>query len=88
MYLYKELDLDHALDIIDPRIALGGNVDQVNFMLKASPDEITARVKKLLEKVKKRGRWILSTTDFFFDNTPYENIMAFSKAGHDFGQYR
>jgi hypothetical protein len=56
-------------------------------MRQASPDEVYARVRDLLAVVKPRGNWILSTTDFFFDNTPYENIRAFSQAGHDFGRY-
>ncbi len=84
---FGDVDLDVALKTIDPEIALRGNIDQVDFMYKASPHEVTEKVKKLLEKVKQRGLWILSTTDFFFDNTPYENIMAFSQAGRDFGYY-
>jgi len=40
-----------------------------------------------LEKVKPRGNWILSTTDFFFDETPYENIRAFAEAGLEYGKY-
>jgi len=40
-----------------------------------------------LEKIKSRGNFILSTTDWFFDNTPFENIKAFSEAGLEFGYY-
>ena len=38
-------------------------------------------------KVKPRGNWILSCSDFFFDGTSYENIFAFTEAGIEFGQY-
>jgi len=68
-------------------MALRGNVDQVEFMRKASPPEVKERVRDLLLKVKPRGNWILSTTDFFFDGTPYENIRAFAEAGREFGAY-
>jgi hypothetical protein len=56
-------------------------------MRQAAPEEVYARVRDLLTLVKPRGNWILSTTDFFFDGTPYENIRAFAQAGRDFGVY-
>jgi len=103
MYLYNDIDinvwgyitgepfadvvLEDALKAIRPDMALRGNVDQVEFLVKATPAEIEARVKGLLETVKVRGNWILSTTDFFFDGTPYENIKAFADAGLKYGKY-
>jgi len=84
---FGDVDLDEALKIIRPDMALRGNIDQVEFMMKASPDEVTARVEEVAGTVKKRGNWILSTTDFFFDGTPYENIKAFAEAGRRFGKY-
>ena len=84
---FGDVDLDEALNIIRPDMALRGNIDQVEFMMKASPDEVTARVEEVAGTVKKRGNWILSTTDFFFDGTPYENIKAFAEAGRRFGKY-
>ena len=44
-------------------------------------------MREVLEKAMPRGNLILSTTDFFFDGTPYENIEAFAAAGRDFGVY-
>jgi len=103
MHLYNELDidvwgyvtgppfgdvvLDDVLKIIRPDMALRGNIDQVEFLLKATPAQVKERVKELLEKVKPRGNWILSCSDFFFDGTPYENIFALTKARIEFGQY-
>jgi uroporphyrinogen-III decarboxylase len=68
-------------------MALRGNIDQVEFLMKATPAEVKARTRALIEKVKSRGNWILSSTDFFFDGTPYENIKAFADTGREFGQY-
>jgi hypothetical protein len=62
----------------------------VEFLRKATPEEIKARVRNLLLKVKPRGNWInwiLSTTDFWIDSMPYENIRAFAEAGLEYGQY-
>jgi hypothetical protein len=103
MHLYNDLDidvwgyvtgppfgdvvLDDVLRVIRPAIALRGNVDQVEFMVKAEPEQVRERVRELLEKVKSRGNWILSTTDFFFDGTPYDNIEAFTEAGMKYGIY-
>jgi len=84
---FGDVILDDVLKIIRPDMALRGNIDQVEFLRKANPSEIKEKVKCLLDKVKSRGNWILSTSDFFFDGTPYENIKAFSEAGHEFGKY-
>lgn len=84
---FGDVDLDEALDVIRPDMALRGNIDQVEFMVKATPEKVAERVRDVLLKVMPRGNWILSTTDFFFDETPYENIEAFAQAGCDYGVY-
>ncbi len=76
-----DLNLDEALRTLTPTMTLRGNIDQVSFMMEASPAQVRQRVGELLDKVGERGRFILSTTDFFFDKTPYENIRAFVDAG-------
>jgi hypothetical protein len=84
---YADVDLDEALAVLRPSLTLRGNIDQIDFLMKATPEQVKEKVREVLEKVKPRGNWILSTTDFFFDGTPYENIRAFSEAGHEFGWY-
>jgi uroporphyrinogen-III decarboxylase len=84
---FGDVDLDEALTVIRPDMVLRGNVDQVEFLLNATPDQIRARVKDLLLKVKPRGNWILSTTDWWVDGMPYENLAAFAEAGLKYGQY-
>jgi hypothetical protein len=78
---------EEALRVLRPSLTLRGNVDQITFMREATPEQVYAKVRELLELVKPRGNWILSTTDFFFDGTPYENIRAFAQAGLDYGRY-
>jgi uroporphyrinogen decarboxylase len=84
---FGDVNLDEALRVIRPDMILRGNIDQVDFMVKASASEVRERVRGVLEKVKPRGNFILSTTDFFFDGTPYANIDAFTAAGREFGVY-
>ena len=84
---FGDVDLDEALRVIRPDMVLRGNIDQVEFLRRASPEEITNKVRDLMLKVKPRGNWMLSTTDFFFDGTPEENIRAFVAAGKKYGAY-
>jgi len=84
---FGDVDLDEALRVVRTDMVLRGNIDQVEFLVKASPSEVRGRVRGLLEKVKPRGNFILSTTDFFFDGTPYANIDAMADAGREFGRY-
>ena len=84
---FGDVDLDEALRVMRPDLALRGNIDQVEFMMKATPEQVYERVKGVILKVKPRGNFILSTTDFFFDGVPYANIEAFVRAGMDYGVY-
>ena len=77
---HADVILEDALQVLRPSLALRGNIDQVTFLMEATPQQVREKVRDLLEKVKPRGNWILSTTDFFFDGTPYENIRAFANA--------
>jgi uroporphyrinogen decarboxylase len=79
--------LEHALEIMPRSITLSGNIDQIEFLKTATPELIRARVQDVLKKAKKRGSFILSTTDYFAENTPHENILAFAEAGMKYGRY-
>jgi uroporphyrinogen decarboxylase len=78
---------EEALEKFNKDVTLVGNIDQVEFLKTATPEQVKERVKDIVEKGKKRGNFILSTSDFFFENTPYENIKAFVKTGLEFGKY-
>jgi uroporphyrinogen-III decarboxylase len=84
---FGDVDLDEALRVLRPGMALRGNIDQIEFLVSATPEAIRERVREVLTKAKPRGNLILSTTDFFFDGTPYANIEAFANAGREFGSY-
>ncbi len=84
---FGDVDLDEALRVLRPEMALRGNIDQVEFLVTATPVEVRERVRDVLERAMPRGNLVLSTTDFFFDGTPYANIEAFSAAGREYGTY-
>jgi uroporphyrinogen-III decarboxylase len=84
---YADVILEEALAVLRPTLTLRGNIDQIDFLMKATPDQVKEKVRQVLTIVKPRGNWILSTTDFFFDGTPYENIQALAEAGREYGWY-
>jgi hypothetical protein len=84
---FGDVVLDDALRVMRPDMVLRGNVDQVEFLPKATPDQVRRKVRDLLLRVVPRGNWILSTTDFWIDSVPYDNIMAFAEAGKEYGQF-
>ena len=84
---FGDVDIDKALKVMNKDMMLMGNIDQVEFLKKASISEIKNRIKELLEKVKPRGNFILSTSDWWMDDMPYENLKAFVEAGIEFGKY-
>jgi len=84
---FGDVDLDEALRVLRADMVLRGNIDQVEFLRVAKPEQIRAKVRDLLQRVKARGNWILSTTDFWIDHIPDENIRAFVDAGVEYGQY-
>ena len=53
---YGDVDLDKALKIMDKKIVLLGNIDQIDFLKKATPAQIKEKVREVLKKVKKRGK--------------------------------
>lgn len=86
-YPYGDTVFDDALLKIDGNIVLCGNIDQIDFLKNACVDEIFREVENITTKAKKRGNFILATTDYLSEGTPHENIAALSEAGRKFGIY-
>lgn len=84
---FGDVDIDKALRIMNKKMVLLGNIDQIEFLKKASIYDIKNRIRLLLEKVKPRGNFILSTSDWWMDDMPYENLKAFIEAGLEYGKY-
>ena len=85
---YGDVDLDKVLKTMDSNIVLIGNIDQIDFLQHSSPQKIKNRVKEILDKVKGRGNFILSTTDWWTDDMPYKNIKAYAQTGFECGLYQ
>lgn len=84
---YGDTNLDEALSKLDKDITLLGNIDQIDLLRKGTKEEIELTVKNLLDKVKMRGNFILSTSDYLNENTPVEKVRVLADAGFKYGVY-
>lgn len=67
-------DLKAAKELIGDYITLAGNLDQVNFLKKASLTEIEDEVTRIIHIGKPKGRYIFAASDFLEKGTPLENV--------------
>jgi len=91
---YLGYDAKHAFeDVIMPvedvkdkygdRIAILGGMD-VDFLARATPDEVTRRTRKVLEHCMAGGGYCLGTGNSVANYIPVENYIAMLEAGWDF----
>ena len=69
------------------RIALKGNVDPIEVLLRRAPHEVEAEVVRCIRAAGPAGGFILGTADSTVLDTPFENIHAFVEAGRRHGVY-
>ncbi len=79
--------LAEAKKILGDEICLLGNLDQVDFLKRATPQEVAARTREIMRAGKPGGRYIFSTSDFLEKGTPRENVAAMIEAARDEGRY-
>lgn len=79
--------LADAKAILGDQICLLGNLDQVDFLKTATPAEIAARTREIVETGKPGGRYIFSTSDYLEKPTPRENVVAMIEAAKAAGRY-
>jgi len=84
---YADGDLQKAFETFDSDIVLSGNIDQIDMLVNGTPAEIRKKVKETIAIAKPYGNFILSTSDYLSEGTPYENIQAYADAGLEFGNY-
>lgn len=84
---YGDTDLVTALNTIQPPTVLSGNLDQIHFLKVATPEEIRAEVKRVMDLVKPRGSFIFACTDYLCEGTPEANIRALAEAAMEYGKY-
>lgn len=84
---FGDCDIDCARQVLSRDIGVAGNIDQIEFLLQATPEEVYASAKKLIDIWKDRGGFVLATSDYLMEGTPLENLKAMVKAAHELGRY-
>jgi len=80
-------NLAEAKQLLGESICLLGNLDQVDFLKRATPAEVDARTRETVRAGKPGGRYIFSTSDYLEIGTPRENVVAMIEAAKDEGRY-
>jgi hypothetical protein len=84
---FGDIQLEDAFREISLPTSLSGGIDHIEFLKKATPDEVRERVKDVLDRAKPRGAFILAAGDYFNEGTPEANIRAMAEAGLEYGRY-
>lgn len=77
---FGDCDVWRAREVLSPDVAAVGNLDQIAFLLKANPEEVSAAARRLLDVWKGRDGFILATSDYLMEGTPAENLRALAQA--------
>jgi uroporphyrinogen-III decarboxylase len=79
--------LADAKAALGDRICLLGNLDQVDFLKRATPAEVSSKTREIVLEGKSGGRFIFSTSDYLETNTPIVNVVAMIGAAKEAGRY-
>lgn len=83
-----DVDLAEAKKRIGNQVVLVGNLDQVHFLRKETDQRKVAEVvKQTVAAGAPGGRFILSTTDQLYDDTPEENLRTMVNTAREVGRY-
>lgn len=80
-------DLAEAKAALGDELILSGNLDQIDFLKKASLEEIDAEVTRIMHIGKPGGKYIFAASDFLENGTPLENIKKVVETAKREGKY-
>ncbi len=79
--------LEEAKAFFGDSMCLLGNLDQIEFLKIATPEEVAERTRQVMETGMPGGHYIFSTSDFLEKGTPLENVKAMIAAAREAGNY-
>ena len=80
-------DLAEAKAEVGGKLILSGNLDQIDFLKKASLKEIDAEVTRIMQTGKPGGKYIFAASDFLEKGTPPANIQKVVEVAKREGAY-
>ena len=69
------------------KICLKGNINTFEFMLRASPEQVEEKAKRLIDDCAADGGFILSTGDQCGRDTPDANLFKLVEVAREYGRY-
>jgi uroporphyrinogen decarboxylase len=79
--------LADAKAAVGDRICLLGNLDQVDFLKRATPAQVADATRRIVAVGKPGGRYIFAASDFLEKGTPKDNVVAMIEAAKAAGEY-
>jgi hypothetical protein len=83
-----DVKLARALEILDKRVFIKGNLDPVHTVLEGSPDDVRKAALERLGLAAPGGAYVLSTACSVPPRTPPENLLAMREALEEFRESR
>lgn len=80
-------DLAEAKNTIGKQMCIMGNIDQVNFLKTATPDDVAKETERIISLGKRGGKYIFAASDYLEKNTPIENLKALIEVAKVAGRY-
>jgi uroporphyrinogen-III decarboxylase len=77
---YGDTVLEQAFEAIGPNVILHGGIDQIQFLMKATPGQVRDNVRQTLERTADRPNFMLGTSDYLREDTPHANVAAIAEA--------
>ncbi len=81
------VDIAEAKRRVGNKLCIKGNINTFDFMLNATPDQVEAKCKKLIDEAARDGGFVLSTGDQCGRDTPHANLFKMVEVAETYGRY-
>jgi uroporphyrinogen decarboxylase len=81
----KDSDPEKMKAEFGARLSFDGGVDQINVIVRGTPDDVRREVKLRIDQLKGGSGYIVGPSQVFSSDVPPENAIAFLKAAVEFG---
>jgi len=84
----RGMDLRRLKADFGDRLLFNGAIDSHHVLIKATPDEVRARTREVLEIMMPGGGYVAGAShDFILEETPVENVVAMFDTVAEYGRY-
>ncbi len=81
------VDLAEAKKRVGNKLCIKGNINTFDFMMKATPEQVEEKCKRLIDVAAVDGGFVLSTGDQCGRDTPHANLFKMVEVAKTYGRY-